>query len=224
MKNKILTEHQIAFLKELGKNPVLAKQFYLSGGTALAGFYLHHRYSEDLDFFSESEIDTMTLTTFLKKIQKSLGFKKIDFQQSYNRNLFFLDYGDEILKTEFTFFPFPMIEKGPSFHGVKINSLIDIATNKLFTIYQRSHARDYIDLYCLCKSQKYTIKELIKLAKAKFDWHIDALQLGTQFIKAKKTKDLPRMLIPLNEKEWHTFFEKEAKKLKGRILDERIDQ
>jgi len=27
----------------------------LSGGTALSEFYLHHRFSEDLDFFSEKE-------------------------------------------------------------------------------------------------------------------------------------------------------------------------
>jgi Nucleotidyl transferase AbiEii toxin, Type IV TA system len=26
--------------------------FYLSGGTALSGFYLQHRYSDDLDFFT----------------------------------------------------------------------------------------------------------------------------------------------------------------------------
>ena len=27
----------------------------MTGGTALAGFYLHHRYSDDLDFFTRSE-------------------------------------------------------------------------------------------------------------------------------------------------------------------------
>jgi predicted nucleotidyltransferase component of viral defense system len=28
--------------------------FYLTGGTALGRFYLNHRYSEDLDFFTDN--------------------------------------------------------------------------------------------------------------------------------------------------------------------------
>jgi hypothetical protein len=31
--------------------------FYLTGGTALDRFYLHHRYSEDLDFFINAADD-----------------------------------------------------------------------------------------------------------------------------------------------------------------------
>lgn len=51
---KILSDKQESFLREVAKNPSLSRNFYLTGGTALAGFYLHHRYSEDLDFFSET--------------------------------------------------------------------------------------------------------------------------------------------------------------------------
>ena len=32
-------------------------RFYLTGGTALSRFYCHHRYSEDLDFFSSAELE-----------------------------------------------------------------------------------------------------------------------------------------------------------------------
>ena len=35
-----------------------ASVFYLTGGTALSAFYLHHRLSEDLDFFTESDVET----------------------------------------------------------------------------------------------------------------------------------------------------------------------
>jgi predicted nucleotidyltransferase component of viral defense system len=31
--------------------------FYLTGGTALAAYYLRHRLSEDLDFFAEKEFE-----------------------------------------------------------------------------------------------------------------------------------------------------------------------
>lgn len=218
MKN-ILTDRQIAVLKAVGGNRRIADRFYLTGGTPLAAFYLHHRYSEDLDFFSEHDIDIAGLDVFFKTNRSTLGIKKIDFQQSYNRNLFFLSYTDETLKTEFTYFPFPRIEKAPREYGVSVDSVLDIAVNKLFTIYQRTQARDYIDLYLLCRERKFALNDIIKKARQKFDWHIDPLQLGTQFVKAEQASDLPRMLIKLPGQEWKNFFIEQAKNLKQEILE-----
>ncbi|MFA5855030.1 MAG: nucleotidyl transferase AbiEii/AbiGii toxin family protein [Candidatus Gracilibacteria bacterium] len=215
---EILTERQIAFLKEIGEHAFLTRNFYLSGGTALAGFYLFHRYSEDLDFFSENEVDPSQISIFFKSIKKKFGIKKIDFEQSYNRNLFFLHFNDEILKMEFTYYPFKRIEKGTKKYGIPVDSLFDIAVNKLFSIYQRCKARDYIDLYMICKEGKISIAELIKTAKIKFDWHIDPIQLGTQFMKAKNAEDYPRMILKLDKKTWQEFFKNEARKLGAQIL------
>lgn len=215
---KILTERQIALLKELGKQDFFVKNFYLSGGTALAGFYLFHRYSEDLDFFSKNEVDPMQISIFLKSIKDTFKIKKIDYEQSYNRNLYFLHFDDEILKMECTYYPFEKVEKGLKKFGLSIDSLLDIAVNKLFTIYQRCKARDYIDLYFICKKEGFAMSDLIKTAKIKFDWHIDPIQLGTQFIKAKETKDHPHMIEKIEKKAWQDFFIEEAKKLAGSIL------
>lgn len=170
-------------LKEIGLEPFLQKNFYLSGGTALAGFYLFHRYSEDLGFFSENEVDPMQINIFFKGIQKR--FKVKEGQQKF---------------------------------GISIDSLLDIAVNKLFTIYQRCKARDYIDLYCICKKEDLTIGDLIKTAKIKFDWHIDPIQLGTQFLKVTEAKDYPHMIQNLDKKSWQNFFIKEAQKLAQDIL------
>ncbi len=218
MKDKILAKQQIGFLRRVGKSAPLANAFYLTGGTALAGFYLHHRYSEDLDFFSEQQIDLMSLNAFFRQIKAELHIRKVDFQQSYNRNLYFLHFDGFVLKTEFTFFPFPRIELGKNESGVAVDSLRDIAVNKLFTIYQRSLARDYIDLYCIIRRMGWTIESLVKMAKAKFDFHIDAMQLGTQFVKATQAADYPRMIETLAPEAWKTFFVEQAKKLKPRII------
>jgi len=215
---KILTERQIALLEKVGEQAFLSENFYLSGGTALAGFYLFHRYSEDLDFFSMNEVDPLQINIFFKSIQNILKIKKIDYQQNYNRNLFFLHFSDEILKMEFTYYPFPRISEGPKKFGVVIDSLLDIAVNKLFTIYQRCKARDYIDLYCICKKDQLSICDLIKTAKIKFDWHIDPIQLGTQFVKATQAQDYPNMIERLDPKTWQDFFIEEAKKLAPNIL------
>lgn len=219
MKKEILTRDQIKILQAISSEVFLSKNFYLTGGTALAGFYLHHRLSEDLDFFSEQEFDVSAITVFFKENKTKLGIQKIDFQQSYNRNLFFLHLKNEVIKTEFTYFPFPRINKTFKKDSVAIDSPLDIAVNKLFTIYQQTRARDYIDLYCLIKKYKWSIDELVKKAKIKFDWHIDYLQLGTQFIKSKDVSDFPRMIIKIPNKAWINFFNLEAKKLKSKIIE-----
>lgn len=215
----ILTERQQRLLKRIGEHSYFGNRFYLTGGTALAGFYLHHRYSEDLDFFSEEEFDIDPLNVFFRTLKKELGYQTIDFQQHYNRNLFFLNFKDEVLKTEFTFFPFPRIETNNKKNGLAIDSLLDLAVNKLFTIYQRSTARDYVDLYWICHEKGWSISELTKKARIKFDWHIDPLQLGAQFVKARDAKDEPRLLLSISRTDWEQFFFEEAKKLKFDIVE-----
>jgi predicted nucleotidyltransferase component of viral defense system len=218
MAKEIITPYQKKVIKKISEDRFIKENFYLTGGTALAGFYLFHRYSEDLDFFSENEFDVSAIDVFFKKNKKSLGITKIDFQQSYNRNLFFIYRGKNILKTEFTYFPFPPAGKSKSALGIKIDNIQDIAVNKLFSIYQRSVARDYIDLYFIIKKYKYNIGNLIKKAKLKFDWHIDYLQLGTQFIKAQDASDYPRMIKKINHKDWKNFFTAEAEKFRKNIV------
>lgn len=218
MNDSILTKNQLAVLNKIGTNKFISDTFYLTGGTALAEFYLKHRYSEDLDFFSEKEFDLLQIDIFFKTIRDNLSIYKIDFQQSFNRNIFFLHFDKEVLKIEFTFFPFPRIETGNKKQGIEVDSLIDLAVNKLFSIYQRTQARDYIDLYSICSQKGFTILDLIKKAKIKFDWHIDPLQLGTQFIKAIEAKDYPKMIEKLEDEVWHGFFVEEAKKLSPEIL------
>lgn len=218
MAKTILSANQIKILEAISSDKILCRSFYFSGGTALAEYYLKHRLSEDLDFFSEREFDPQAISVFFAKNKKALGIKKVDFQQSFNRNLFFLYLKKDIIKTEFTYFPFPRIEKKIKENNLFIDSLTDISVNKLFTIYQKPRSRDFIDLYLILKKTGWQIDDLIKKAKIKFDWHIDYLQLGSQFLLAKKVKDFPRMLIKLENKTWQKFFLEQAIKFSPKIL------
>lgn len=56
------------------------------------------------------------------------------------------------------------------------------------------------NIYNFCCGQK------IK-AKAKFDWHIDPVQLGSRFLIAKETTDYPRMLKKIDHREWKNFLQ-----------------
>src|SRR3990167_2091994 len=145
----ILSENQKTLLNLLSQEKAIYSNFYLTGGTALAEFYLHHRLSEDLDFFSEQEFDPQSISVILKKIQIAVGWKSIEYQQSFNRNLFFLHTDTDVIKTEFTYFPFIRIEQKQKIGELFIDSIVDIAVNKIFTICQNPRSRDFIDLYLI---------------------------------------------------------------------------
>lgn len=215
----ILNVNQQKLLSVISKNEDICKDFYFTGGTVLAEFYLQHRFSEDLDFFAEKEFEIMPLAAYFKSVQKKLAIEKVHFETHDDRNLFFFHLqSNEIIKTEFTFFPFPRIEKGKKINLLEIESLIDIAVNKLFTIYQKVRSRDFIDLYFILEEKKWDIADLIKKAKLKFDWHIDFLRLGSQFAQAQFVRDYPKMIKRINHKDWQDFFIAEAKKLKKDIF------
>lgn len=210
----ILTENQKKVLALIVADKMLCGSFYFTGGTALAEYYLQHRLSEDLDFFAEREFEPEAVSAFFKKIQKQIDIASVSLEQSFNRNIFLLTIGDETLKTEFTYFPFPRIERKKKVGELGIDSLLDIAVNKLFTIYQKPRSRDFIDLYCILqKETAWSIDELAKKAQVKFDHYLDPLQLSAQFVKVDTLKDYPSMLIPRTEKEWQSFFLREAKRL-----------
>lgn len=214
----ILTKNQQALLKALSEEKIIQDSFFLSGGTALSEYYLHHRFSEDLDFFCEEEFDPQEISTMLKKLQKKLPIGKIDYQQSFHRNLFFLHLDDEVIKTEFTYYPFPRIEPSQKKKTLKIDSLLDIAVNKVHTVSQNPRSRDFIDLYFILHQKKWKLAELIKQAQIKFDSYIDPLQFGAQLMLVTSVKDYPRMIKKLDSSVWQKFFLNEAKKLEAKVL------
>lgn len=215
----ILSPNQQKVLSALADEKTITDAFILSGGTALAKYYLHHRYSEDLDFFTEQEFDPQAISVLLKRLQKTLGIDSFTFESSFNRNLFFLHVSDDVIKIEFTYFPFPAIETGTTFKALRIDSLLDIAVNKVFTIYQKPRARDFIDLYyILHKKNDWNLETLMQKAQIKFDHHLDPLQMSAQILKAEEAEDLPRMIVKIVPEAWRTFCRAEAKKLAQKIV------
>lgn len=214
----ILSDRQVKLLKLFASNLSIKKHFYLSGGTALAEYYLHHRYSEDLDFFTEEEVAPLSIQVFIKDIAKKAGVKKIDFQQSFNRNLIFLHFDDEVIKTEFTYYPFTQLEPTKEIDGLQVDSLLDIAVNKTFTIYQNPRSRDFIDLYLIMKEKGWSFSDLRKKARMKFDTHIEPLQMAQQLLEVDHLEDFPRMIVKLDNQVWQEFWKQEAAKIKSEVL------
>jgi len=217
MAQTILSQIQKQILQILSNDRVFVNNFYLTGGTALSEFYLYHRLSEDLDFFSTKEIDKIWLNTISTKIAKEIKAAK-DIQESFNRNLVFFNLNNQIIKIEFTYFPMPQINKSVIKNGVPIDSELDIAVNKFFTIYQKPSARHFIDLFLLLTTRNYSWEELKKLARIKFDTTIDPIQLGSQLVKAEDIFDLPKLLIKLPDKKWREYFLQKAEELRTEVF------
>ena len=215
----LLTLKQREFLTFFNHYPDLYQNFYFSGGIALSEFYLQHRFSEDLDFFSLTEISPNEINLFLNSHKTEFGSPQIQFRQSFNRNLFFLTYPDkDQLKVEFTFYPFPQLEAPQQQSNLKIDSVFDIAVNKIFTLSQQARGRDYFDLYIIEQKYSFGFEKLIKKAREKFDYPLDYLQLGINFNQVDKFLDDPILIKKINYEEVTVFFKNEAQKLKIKIV------
>lgn len=217
----ILTVEQKRFLSLAGQDAYLRDHFYFTGGTPLSAFYLFHRLSEDIDLFcEEDEVNLLSVRTFLKKIEKPMGILKSDYRQFFGLHSFQLYFSEmNILKVDFNYYPFPRIEKGMQYEHLAVDSILDIAVNKIHTIAMKPRARDFIDVYFIIRDKGYDVHDLLMKAKAKFDWHIDPVQLGSRLYMAADTSDYPRMLKPVDHREWKEFFVQEARKLKDKIFE-----
>lgn len=219
MAKTILSKFQSKLLGTLADDPYITKHFYLTGGTALAEFYLKHRLSEDFDLFSEKEVYLPSVVAFLTKIAPKLGIKDREHRPFMGLHSFMIHLKNgEKFKMDFNFYPHPRINIGKKYKKLHIDSIYDIAVNKVHTLFMNPRARDYIDLYFIIQQEKYRFERLIKDAKAKFDWHIDPLLLGSQLRKVKSLSDFPKMLVPFDRKDMETFFLKLAKSLEGDIF------
>ena len=83
----ILSQNQKDILAIISKDKLICDNFYLTGGTALAEFYLHHRLSEDLDFFSENEFYFKARNAKIKFVTDT--FSKVDRLFQYQDGQFF---------------------------------------------------------------------------------------------------------------------------------------
>ena len=219
MAKSILNSFQIKTLSDFKKSS-LSKKFYLSGGTALAEFYLHHRLSEDLDFFTQEELDLDELKKLINAVCKKIPVKKVEFQHGYGLYTFFItSEKNEKHKIDFGQYPFSPIEQLKDFDGIFVESLFDIAVNKTHTIAFRPRLRDFIDLYCIIKQKPdWGFQELLKKSFEKFEMSADALQVGQNLLEVEKQVDMPIMIKKVSLTDVKKFFLNEAKMLEKEIF------
>lgn len=87
----ILTDKQIAFLHFAAQQKIITQHYYFTGGTPLAAFYLHHRYSEDLDFFvEEQEVNIQAVQKVIKAAHQQFKLQQVSYENFQGLHNFFL--------------------------------------------------------------------------------------------------------------------------------------
>jgi len=128
------------------QNDKIFNEYYLVGGTALS-LLIEHRISEDIDLFTNTEINKDEILDFLQNnIDKNI--KIIN-----NGIKIFQLYSDEKkLKIDFVQVPNKLIEPVIEAEGVRLAGLNDISAMKISATGTRgSEAKDFVDLYYLLK-------------------------------------------------------------------------
>lgn len=211
------TPKQQLIFDEFKKSVFLRKNFYFTGGTALSAIHLHHRLSDDLDFFSLNKFDTLPITNLLNEWADKLKFK-ITPEDKEVVKIFNLEFQDsEKLKVDFGYYPYKRLKKDVLVDSVEVDSLLDIAVNKLQTIRQRREVKDFVDLYFLL--QTFTLWDLMEGTKIKFKMEIDPYLVAIDFLKVEGFENLPVMLKPLSLDQLKKFYKDLAKKLGMRVVE-----
>ena len=210
-KIQFFTKEQQIIFDQIAQNDFLRSHFYFTGGTALSSFYLHHRESDDLDFFSVSRFDNQTIFTLMQEWGSKYHFfstsREIEVTYVFN-----LEFNNKTsLKVDFGYYPYARLEKGSLAGNIEIDSLFDIAVNKLLTVSQRNEVKDFVDLYFLL--QKFTVWDLRDGVTVKFKTQLEPFLLASDFLKAEDFEYLPKMTVPLKLSDLKVFFRQKAKEL-----------
>ena len=191
------------------KSKLIKNNFYLTGGTALAKYYLQHRLSEDLDFFSDKKFNNQTVLTEIESLAKKQNFS---FTSRFSGPVysFIIEFPDKKkTKLDFGFYPYKRLKKSKLKFGLQVDSQLDIAVNKLLTISQRTNVKDFVDLYYLLK--KFTFWDLFRGVKVKFRQKPEPFLLAADFLKIEDFDFLPKMIKPLDLEELKKYYRNLAK-------------
>lgn len=123
--------------------------FFLTGGAALVGYYLHHRATDDLDLFTTDAeafergrralaASADALQAVLKVVQDTPEFKR-----------FSVERGDDLVVVDLVRERVPQLSGKVEMDGVLVDALGEILANKLTTVVSRMEERDLVDLYTL---------------------------------------------------------------------------
>lgn len=154
-------------------------RFYLTGGTALSRAWLHHRYSDDLDFFLNHD------GSFSRQVQQVYEILATAFPNKIHRlidtsgfNRWLISEGEVLMKLEFiNDVPFRYGKPVATALFSRTDTVENIASNKLSAL-SRQEPKDMADLLYIEKQFAPSWPKLVEHAKQK-DFGVNEIEVAS---------------------------------------------
>jgi hypothetical protein len=158
LQKKCVSESLLVLLTELQQADIL-RDYFLVGGTSLA-LQLGHRRSDDIDLFTQNEIDKEAIGIFLFENYRNkvivINSQNIIYQVKVND-----------IKVDFVKHPYNLIEQVKEEENIRYLGKRDIAAMKLRAIENSGNrAKDFIDVYYLLN--EITLEDMFDCYKIKY--------------------------------------------------------
>jgi hypothetical protein len=189
---------------------------HLGGGAALAGVFLHHRLSRDLDLFCHDAREHRELVSQLGTVARSTG-ATLNIQRDGGAFVRAeLQLRDTSLLLDVVHEPLLDIEPPPDpVESIVVESLTDLRAAKLTCILSRAEPRDLVDLLFLERAG-FSPEDTLPLALKK-DAGTDPGILAW-LLRNFPVSPMPGMLDPLQESELAEYRDQLAERMRQLAL------
>lgn len=200
-----LTPLQLAFLERFFATDT-GQHFFLTGGTALAAFHLHHRSSIDLDLFTLDDLALRETAVLVPQLAADLGCQIGRARRSEHFGQFLLEpENGQPLQIDLVRDFGPQYGQKIKIGNVIVDSVENIGANKLTAILGRTEAKDFVDLIFILDAG-YDFDDLMAKAGEK-DLGLQPFFLAGTLLQVRHLSNLPATTPPLTLAE-----------LKGKIM------
>ena len=172
------------------------QQFYLTGGTALAAFHLHHRVSVDLDLFTLDDLALREADILLPQLAASINCHLGAMRRTeHYREVFLEPETGDPLKIDMVRDFGPQYGEHVRLGAVIVDSIENIGANKLTAILGRTEPKDFVDLYFILRAG-YSFDDLLAKAQTK-DLGLHPFYLAGSLRQVRNFRRLPITTPPL---------------------------
>jgi predicted nucleotidyltransferase component of viral defense system len=211
--DNVLRAEDMNVLKSLPQS--VAADFYLAGGTGLA-LRLGHRFSHDLDFFSERPFRNDV-------IKRDLGPSGIFelFQDSQGT------IEGMLLKTRLTFLYYPhrLLEPGSAWSHITVASVLDMAAMKLSAVSSRGSRKDFIDLFFIKNIIEWdAIVEAFKNKYQDSGYNLVHIIKSLGWFNDAEKEPMPMMIMKCNWDDVKNYFLERQKDMARFLLGRRLNR
>ncbi len=184
----------------------------------MSAFYLQHRYSEDLDFFTPDPAGVSQVAPVLTALAQTQTWE-VAFTRTLGTFLecFITDLTGERIKLDFAQdSPYRLHPtQYQAEFGIQVDNVTDIACNKLSALFDRAEPKDFVDVYFVCQ-EVMSFSQLETLTRQKHIG-IDDYWLAIALRRATQLSFLPRMIKPVTVVELQSFFLNLAEEITKRL-------